>query len=47
MLRIEVSTSYETPEVFAKYYLKAVKQCGMPVNVKVDDQTENSLVQSI
>ena len=35
------------PEVIAKYYLNAVKRNGLPVNVKVDDSAEHSLVQPI
>ena len=47
MLWLENSTSNEMPEILAKYYLDAVKQCSMPVNVKVDARTEYSLVQPI
>ena len=35
------------PEIIAKYYLDAVKQNDLPVNVKVDENTEHSLVQPI
>ena len=35
------------PEIIAKYYLDAVKQNDLPANVKVDDNTEHSLVQPI
>ena len=35
------------PEVISKYYLDAVKRNDLPVNVKTDGGTENSLVQSI
>ena len=35
------------PETIAKSYLDAVKRNDLPVNVKADDGTENSLVQPI
>ena len=47
MLWLEVSTSNKMPEISAKYYFDALKQYGIPLNVKVDDGTEQSLVQSI
>ena len=47
VLWLEVSTSNKMPEIIAKYYLDAVKQNDLPVNVKVDDNTEHSLVQPI
>ena len=37
----------QIPEIIAKYYLDAVKRNGLPVNVKVDDGTEHSVVQPI
>ena len=43
ILWLENSTS----EILAKYYLDAVKQHSMLVNVKVDDGTGYSLVQTI
>ena len=47
MLWLEVSTSNKMPEILAKYYFDALKQYGIPLNVRVDDGTEQSLVQSI
>ena len=47
VLWLEVSTSNKMPEIIAKYYLDAVKRNGLPVNVKVDDGTEHSVVQPI
>ena len=47
MLWLEVSSSNRIPEILAKYYLNAVKQYIVPENVKVDDETEPSVVQSI
>ena len=47
MLWLEDSTSNNMSEILAKYYLDAVKQYVMPVNVKVDDGTEHSLVELI
>ena len=47
MFWLEVSTSNEMPEILGKYYLDAIKQYDMTVNVKVDDGTKHSLVQLI
>ena len=47
MLQLEVSTSNKMPEIVAKYYVDAVRQYGMSVNVNLGDGTEHSLVQPI
>ena len=46
MLWLQVSTSNKMPEILAKYYFNAVKQYGMPVNVKMERSTF-SIAQSI
>ena len=46
-LWLKVSSSTKMPEIIAKSYLDAIKRNDLPVNVKGDDGTENSLVQPI
>ena len=46
-LWLKVSSPTKMPEIIAKSYLDTIKRNDLPVNVKGDDGTENSLVQPI
>lgn len=47
LLWFEVGTSNKIPEVIAKYYLDAVKNFGVPLNIIADNGTEHALIEPI